>query len=94
VYKNEHRYRCNSCFTSYSVTVKTVFHQTHVDLCKWFQAILLLHRLGDSISIRKLAREVQVTRATATLMVQRIREIPAEQKNILNEIVRSLEVSE
>ncbi|WP_318781265.1 transposase [Amazonocrinis nigriterrae] len=28
-YKNEHRYHCNECFTSYSVTVGTLFHKTY-----------------------------------------------------------------
>jgi transposase-like protein len=91
-YKNEHRYRCQSCFTSYSVTVGTVFHQTHVDLGKWFLAIAMLHRLGDRISVRKLAQELQVTRSTATLMVQRIREVPADQVEILVAVVRSFEI--
>lgn len=86
-YKNEHRYRCNSCFTSYSVTVGTIFHQTHVDLRKWFRAILLLCKLNRDISVRKLAQEIQVNRATASLMVSRVRSISPEQAEILIKIV-------
>lgn len=83
-YKNERRYRCNGCFTSYSVTVGTVFHHTHVDLRKWFQAILLLCKLDRNISVRKLARELQVNRATATLMVDRILKVSPEEALPLN----------
>ncbi|MGG6269023.1 transposase [Leptolyngbya sp. AN03gr2] len=86
-YKNEHRYRCNSCFTSYSVTVGTLFHKTHVDLRKWFQAIFLLCKLNRDISIRKLAEEIQVSRTTASLIVDRIRNIPSEQTEMLRQIV-------
>ncbi|BAZ07519.1 transposase [Calothrix sp. NIES-3974] len=91
MYKNEHRYRCNSCFTSYSVTVGTIFHQTHVDLRKWFQAILLLCKLNRDISVRKLAQEIHVNRATASLMVSRIRNTSPEQTEILMKII---EISE
>jgi transposase-like protein len=90
-YKNEQRYRCNSCFTSYSVTVGTLFHKTHVDMRKWFKAILLLHRLNGDISVRRLSREIQVSRATASLMVKRIQEASADQAAILREIVYNID---
>ncbi|MDJ0695642.1 IS1595 family transposase [Mastigocoleus sp. MO_188.B34] len=90
-YKKKHRYRCNSCFTSYSVTVGTLFHKTHVDLRKWFRAILLLRKLNPDISIRKLAQEIQVNRATASQMVNRIVTASPEQAEILRKIVREIE---
>lgn len=90
-YKNEHRYRCNSCFTSYSVTVGTLFHKTHVDLRKWFQAILLLCKSNPNISARKLAKEIQVTRATASLIIKRVKEVPVDQTEILEAIIQIFE---
>jgi transposase-like protein len=90
-YKNEQRYRCNSCFTSYSVTVGTLFHKTHVDLHKWFRAILLLCKLNRDISIRKLAQEIQVNRATASLIVNRVVNAPPEQAEIIKTIVGAIE---
>ena len=90
-YKIEHRYRCNGCFTSYSVTVGTLFHKTHLDLRKWFRAILLLCKLDCDISIRKLAQEIQVNRATASLIVNRVQNAPLDQVEILREIVHILE---
>lgn len=90
-YKNEHRYRCNSCFTSYSVTVGTLFHKTHVDLRKWFQAIFLLCKSNPNISARKLAKEIQVTRATASLIIKRVKEVPVDQTEILEAIIQIFE---
>ncbi len=89
VYKNAHRYRCNSCFTSYSVTVGTVFHKTHLDLKKWFQAILLLRKLNPDISARKLAREINVNRATASLIIKRLQEVDSDQEELLKAIVHA-----
>jgi transposase-like protein len=93
-YKNEHRYRCNACFTSYSVTVGTIFHKTHVDLRIWFQAILLLTKLNPEISARKLAKQLGVSRATASLMIQRIQGVPPEQAEWLTAIVQLVEQSD
>lgn len=90
-YKNEQRYRCNKCFTSYSVTVGTLFHKTHVDLRKWFRAILLLYRLNPDISARRLAKEIQVTRATSSLIIKRIYGASSEQKELLQRIVQHIE---
>lgn len=92
-YKNERRYRCNSCFTSYSVTVGTIFHKTHIDLRKWFKAIFLLNNTNTKISIRGLARELQVNRSTATLIIKRIQEASIDQVEILKKIVQDFEQS-
>jgi transposase-like protein len=67
-YKNEHRYRCNNCFTSYSVTVGTLFHKTHVDLIKWFRAIQIILLSSEKVSIRNLSKELQVSKKTACRM--------------------------
>ena len=93
-YKSEPRYRCNSCFTSYSVTVGTIFHKTHLDLRKWFQAILLLRKLNPQISARQLAQKIQVSRATASLIVKRVQSIPADQEEMLQAIVKLFEQSD
>ena len=36
------RHRCYDCKTSFSVTVGTIFHHTHLPLQKWFLAIMLM----------------------------------------------------
>jgi transposase-like protein len=89
-YKNEHRYRCGSCFTSYSVTVGTLFHNTHLNLQKWFAAIVLLRYSRPGISVRRLAQEIGVNKSTALLMTTRIRNATGEDIVILKAIVRVL----
>lgn len=85
--KNKRRYRCNACFTSYSVTVGTVFHRTYVDLQKWFLAIRLVLKLQRGISVRQLAREIKVNRNTSAYMLVRIREAKTEDQKLLQSIL-------
>jgi predicted DNA-binding transcriptional regulator YafY len=65
-----------------------------VGLHKWFQAILLLRKLNPDISARRLAQELDVSRATASLMVKRIRDAPADQLEMLRAIVNGFEQSD
>ena len=73
------------------MTVGTLFHKTHVDLRKWFQAILLLCKSNPNISARKLAKEIQVNRATASLIIKRVEEMPDEQVEMLRAIVHAFD---
>lgn len=90
--KNEFRYQCNECFTSYSVTVGTLFHKTHVDLEKWFLAISLVLE-PESITVRQLAKEISVHKNTANYMVKRIRLAITEEVELLNMIVKGNKMS-
>lgn len=72
--KRSRRYHCNACNTSYSVTVGTIFHKTHVDLQKWFLAISIITNVPKGISVRQLARDIEVDKSTAWYMAMRIRE--------------------
>jgi transposase-like protein len=64
----ELRYHCNVCKCSFSVTVRTVFHKTKVDLQKWFFAIK-----QSDLSVRKLAAEINVDKNTANFIQSRIK---------------------
>ncbi|NJR51725.1 MAG: transposase [Leptolyngbyaceae cyanobacterium CSU_1_3] len=90
-FKSEQRYHCNDCFTSYSVTVGTLFHQTHVDLQKWFHALKLVMNSSRVISMRRLAQEIGVSKNTASSMIARIRKAMKEESELLQELVRSLD---
>ena len=71
----QRKYHCNTCNCSYTVTVLTIFHKTHVDLQKWFVAIdLLLNARVNRmpISSRQLAKELEINRNTAWLMMKKI----------------------
>lgn len=83
----EHRYICNSCSTSYSVTVGTIFHDTKLDLQKWFLAISLILNAKKGISARQLSRDIKVNKDTAWYMGMRIRKAMIEQNDLLTGIV-------
>ena len=85
--KNEHRYHCNTCFTSYSVTVGTLFHKTHVDLHKWFLAIPLVLNSPEGISVRQLAKEIGVNKNTACYIIKRICKAMTQEQELLQRFV-------
>jgi len=86
IYKATHRYHCNSCYTAYSVTVGTLFHKTHIELNKWFRAIQLIVRISPNISVRNLAKEIEVNKNTANYMISRIRTGMIEESDLLTRI--------
>ena len=75
---SERRYHCNSCNTSYSATVGTIFHHTHLDLQKWFLAISLILNAKKGISARQLARDLEVNKSTAWRIAMQIRSAMAQ----------------
>jgi transposase-like protein len=85
--KSEQRHHCNSCNTTFSVTVDTIFHHTHLDLQKWFLAISLVLNAKKGISARQLARDIEVTKNTAWYMGMRIRNAMFEQPELMRGIV-------
>jgi transposase-like protein len=85
--KREHRYHCNNCNTSFSVTVGTIFHKTKVDFQKWFVAISLVINANKGISARQLSRDIEVNKDTAWYMAMRIRRAMNEYGELLQGIV-------
>lgn len=70
--KNENRYHCNICNVSFSVTVRTMFHKTRVDLQKWFFAIDQILNTDNKITDRGLALSIDVTKDTSWRMIKAI----------------------
>ncbi len=83
----EHRYHCNNCNTSYSVTVGTIFHKTKLDLQKWFLGISLVLNAKKGISARQLARDLDVNKNTAWYMGMRIRRAMIENLEFMSGLV-------
>lgn len=83
----EHRYHCNRCNRAYSVTVDTIFHDTKLDLQKWFLAICLILNAKKGISSRQLSRDLKVNKDTAWYMGMRIRKAMIEQRELLQGVV-------
>lgn len=87
--KGERRYHCNNCNTSFSVTVGTIFHQTHLPIQKWFLAVTLILNAKKGVSSRQLARHLKVNRNTAWRISMKIRDAmyEPEQRGILQGLV-------
>lgn len=85
--KGERRHHCNNCNTSFSVTVKTIFHKSKLELQKWFLAISLILNAKKGIAARQLARDLEVTKDTAWYMAMRIRRAMIETPSLLSGIV-------
>jgi transposase-like protein len=83
------RHHCNDCFTSYSVTVGTLFHNTHVDLWKWFSAISILRSSKNRVSVRTLAKQISVSKNTANHIIERIQNSKKEDKELINKIEKN-----
>jgi transposase-like protein len=83
----ERRHHCNACNTTFSVTVGTIFHRTHVDLQKWFLAISLVLNAKKGLSARQLGRDIEVHRNTAWSMGMRIRKAMTEDRQLLEGVV-------
>ncbi|MBD2234942.1 transposase [Phormidium tenue] len=84
--RHENRYHCNYCYTSFSVTVNTVFHGSHIKLDKWFKAVFLVMTIDKNISIRRLAREISVTNTSASKIKNHINQAIEEDLDLLQKL--------
>lgn len=67
------QYDCDSCRYQFSVTVGTIFHDTHLPLWKWFLAVYLVGESKKGISANQLKRMLRVSYKTAWYLGHRIR---------------------
>jgi transposase-like protein len=85
--KKRHLYECMDCHYQFSVTVGTIFHDSHIGLTKWFIAIRLMVSAKKGISAKQLQRELAVSYETAWYMAHRIRVAMKEGAMLLTGIV-------
>lgn len=86
-YKDELRHHCNTCKTTFSVTVQTIFHNTKLDLQKWFLALSFALNAKKGISARQLHRDIEVNKDTAWRMLMQIRKALLRDRASLQGIV-------
>ena len=80
--------QCWNCKKSFSVTVGTIFHHTHIDLRYWFYVIALMLNAKKGISACQVARDLDMRRPTVWKMMHKIRKaMETEQKELLCGIV-------
>ena len=72
--KERSLYECVDCRYQYSVTVGTIFHDSHLPLVKWFLAIYMICSAEKGVSAKQLQRELEIgSYKTAWYMAHRIR---------------------
>jgi transposase-like protein len=64
---------CDDCSHQFSVTAKTIFHDTHLPLWKWFLATYLLTESRKGMSANQMKRQLAVSYKTAWYLCHRIR---------------------
>lgn len=83
----ELRHHCNGCRKSFSVTVGTIFHHTHIPLQKWFLLISLMQNAKKGLSACQAARDIEMNRPTVWRMMHRIRKAMGRDNNLLSGII-------
>ncbi len=81
------RWQCWGCQKSFSVTVGTIFHNTHVDLQRWFLLISLMLNAKKGLSAMQAARDIETRRATVWSMMHRIRKALKDDGQLLKGLV-------
>ena len=66
-------YKCGECREQYTVTVNTIFENSHIPLNKWLLAIHLLCASKKGMSAHQLHRMLGITYKCAWFMAHRIR---------------------
>ncbi|MFA6066871.1 MAG: IS1595 family transposase [Candidatus Babeliaceae bacterium] len=81
------RFHCNACKTHFSVTVGTIFHDTRLELPKWFMLISLMVNSKQGKASKELERQLGITYKTAWLSAMRVRCAMIESQRSLQEVV-------
>jgi transposase-like protein len=86
--KKELRHHCNGCRKSFSVTVGTIFHHTHIELQKWFLVMSLMLNARKGASSCQIARDLGMRQPTVWKMMKIIRgAMKSDQSELLSGIV-------
>jgi transposase-like protein len=66
-------YKCGACRKQFTVTVGTIFEDSHIPISKWLMAIFILCSSKKGISAHQLHRMLNMTYKSAWFMAHRIR---------------------
>lgn len=66
-------WKCRPCRKQFTVTIGTVFAETHIPLNKWFYAIHLMCSSKKGVSALQLSRTLEITYKSAWFLAHRIR---------------------
>src|SRR5262245_28070616 len=66
-------YKCRECRKQFTVTVGTIFEDSHIHIGTWLMAIFIICSSKKAVSAHQLHRMLDVTYKTAWFMAHRIR---------------------
>jgi len=66
-------YKCKDCAQKFTVTMDTIFEDSHIPLNKWLVAIYLMNASKKGVSAHQLHRMLDITYKSAWFMAHRIR---------------------
>jgi len=66
-------YKCKACAQKFTVTMDTIFEDSHIQLNKWLVAIYLMNASKKGVSAHQLHRMLGITYKSAWFMAHRIR---------------------
>jgi transposase-like protein len=93
--KERHLYTCIDCRYQFTVTVGTIFHDSHIPLGKWFVAIFMICSAKKGISAKQLQRELGFgSYKTAWYVAHRIRVAMQEDGGFLEKFSGIVEADE
>jgi transposase-like protein len=82
------RWQCSKCKKSYSVTVGTIFHHTHLELPYWFAILNSMLNAKKSLSSYQISRDIGIRQPTVLSVQNRIRQaMSTDQGKLLKGIV-------
>src|SRR5258708_13298814 len=76
-------YVCYSCRYQFSVTVGTIFHDSHLPLTKWFLVTYLMTESRKGISANQIKRMLGISYKTGWYLCQRMRKAMEENEHKL-----------
>ena len=83
---HRNRWQCQTCKRRFSVTVNTIFHNTHIDLQRWFLLISLMLTKKDLSSVQA-ARDIEIRQPTVWSMMHRVRKAMTDNDPLLTGLV-------
>lgn len=81
------RWQCQGCKRSFSVTVGTIFHKSHIDLQRWFLLISLMMAAKKGLSSMQAARDLEMRQPTVWSMMHRVRAAMVDDGDLLRGVV-------
>jgi len=85
-------YKCKACRQKFTVTMGTIFEDSHIPLNKWMIGIYLMNASKKGISAHQLHRMLDITYKAAWFMAHRIRYAMTQQP--LGQLIGTIEADE